>query len=444
MRGRPIVTVRDFSGGLNSRDAPMDLADNESPSLRDFQPVGDQGAIQRRLGDLVSASDWANAGGGAPGMMFSRKLLDLFIPLDDGSLTDGTASIEGVPGGALNGQYAFAEMPALAGQGPVFYITPGTPRVPRYWDGAAAGSWTASAGTLPLAHYLCTAGNRVWAARTDADPDAVYWSELGDARNWPAANVTKFGVGDGEVITAIAAVDSQVIVFKESRAWVIYDLDTSANRPLGPYGNTARQTHETPYGLAFMDPRRGVSLTNGSSVELIGRNLGAGVVAYDFTFLDESLYMTGEAQGFTGIFEYRFRTKSWWRHTLNSAQTITEFNGSLYAARTGARRFYTMFNSGSSGFDGAALAPRGSQTAKRMQAIELVGEGTLTVAGRRDFLEATAFTRGPFSLPTANLSNRQRTTDLGMARALSVEVTGTGTDRQRIDELVVFGTARRD
>jgi hypothetical protein len=454
MRGQDVLTLRDFSGGLNLRDAPLDLADNESPAVVDFQPVGDQGAIQRRVGDLISGLDWGPSAGGAPGMLLSRKLSDLLIPTSDGALTDGTASIlEGVPVGALNGQYAFAEMPAVGGQGPVFYLTPGTPRVPRYWDGATNGNWTASTGTLPLAHYLCTAGNRVWAARTDADPDAVYWSNLGDARDWPAANVTRFGVGDGEVITGIAAVDSYVIVFKESRAWLIYDLDTSANRPLGPYGNSAYQMHETPYGLVFLDPRRGVSITNGGSVDPIGWKLGSDVVAYDFTFLDDSLYMAAQVGAGTGIYEYRFRTKSWWRHTLPSARSITEFAGLLLATRDGGRRYYTLMSTGSTDYLGATLTPSwrskpftpaGSHVAKRLRSAELVGEGTLTVVGRKDFLDAAAFTRGPFTLPTANQSNRQRMTDLGMAYALSLEIQGTGTDLQRIDELSIHTTTRRD
>jgi hypothetical protein len=90
------------------------------------------------------------------------------------------------------------------------------------------------------------------------------------------------------------------------------------------------------------------------------------------------------------------------------------------------------------------FTPAGSHVAKRLRSAELVGEGTLTVVGRKDFLDAAAFTRGPFTLPTANQSNRQRMTDLGMAYALSLEIQGTGTDLQRIDELSIHTTTRRD
>jgi hypothetical protein len=469
MRGRPAV-FSDFSGGLNLRESPLDLENNQSPDLADVQPVGDSGSIQRRLGDTVSSNDWAPPVGGAPGVFYSRKLGSLFVPTSDGQLSDGIAPLtvyEGVPAGALNGYYSIIEAPANGGQGPVYYSKPDTPRVMRYWDGAAAGNWTASAGTVPAAHHLIYAGNRVWAARTDADPDALYWSEIGEPRNWPAANITRFGVGDGEVITAIASCPAGILLFKETRAWLIYDLDTSANRPLGAYGNSLHRPIETPYGTVFYDPQRGVSLSDGSRVDHIGQALSPsapstisldGTVIYDLAFRERSLFaaarvLTADGTTISGVFEYRFDTRTWWRHTLPDVRGLTSYGATLYGTRDGVRRLYQIVNSGALGYDGAALAPYwttkhlalgDSHLAKRIHSVEIVGEGTLTVEGRTNHGTAAAFTRGPFTLGVAAAAARQRIGDLGTGYALQLKLSGTGTDRMRLDELSVRATQRRD
>jgi hypothetical protein len=469
MRGRP-VAFSDFSGGLNLRESPLDIADNQSPDLADVQPVGDSGSIQRRLGDLTSSSDWAPAVGGAPGLFYSRKLSALFAPASNGELSDGIAPLtvyEGPPAGALNGYYSIIEAPANGGQGPVYYSKPDTPRVMRYWDGAAAGNWTASAGTVPAAHHLIYAGNRVWAARTDADPDALYWSEIGEPRNWPAANVTRFGVGDGEVITGIAPCAAGILLFKQTRAWLIYDLDTSANRFLGAYGNSLHRPIETPYGTVFYDPQRGVSLSDGSRVEHIGRMLSPsapsavsldGTVIYDLAFRERSLFAaarvpTADGTTISGIFEYRFDSQTWWRHTLPDARGLTSYGATLYGTRDGVRRYYQLINSGALRYDGATLTPYWTtkhftfgdpHMAKRLRSMEIVGEGTLTVEGRIDHGTAAAFTRGPFTLSAAAAAARQRVGDLGTAYALQVKISGSGAERMRLDELSVRAIQRRD
>jgi hypothetical protein len=64
----------------------------------------------------------------------------------------------------------------------------------------------------------------------------------------------QFDPGDGEQITAIGSVGPYVLVAKPSKLWLIYDLDTLANRPLGKnVGCVAhRSMVETPFGTFFL------------------------------------------------------------------------------------------------------------------------------------------------------------------------------------------------
>jgi hypothetical protein len=87
-----------------------------------------------------------------------------------------------------------------------------------------------------------------------ADPgSALVFSDLGDPRAWPAANIVLFDPNDGESITGIGECGAGLLVFKPSKAWLVYDLDTGANRPLGAGVGciSHRSIAVTPYGTVW-------------------------------------------------------------------------------------------------------------------------------------------------------------------------------------------------
>lgn len=72
--------INDFSGGLNTRDAPSQLADNETPDCMNIS-INERGGLEKRLGYVALNTGFANA----PTNLFYSKTLSTFL------VQDGTA-----------------------------------------------------------------------------------------------------------------------------------------------------------------------------------------------------------------------------------------------------------------------------------------------------------------------------------------------------------------
>jgi hypothetical protein len=108
---------------------------------------------------------------------------------------------------------------------------------------------------------------------TLADPgSAVVASALGNPRDFstPAGWVAEFDPNDGEQISGLGTIGPYVLVFKPSKTWLIYDLDTGANRRIGVnVGCVAhRSAVETPYGTFFL-AKDGVYRTDGTALKRV-------------------------------------------------------------------------------------------------------------------------------------------------------------------------------
>jgi hypothetical protein len=427
MRGRPLQ-YRDFSGGLNLRAGAYGLAENEAALLRNFRPTA-RGSLKSRQGD-TNILDSGDIGSGAISGIFRVGALsagtadDLIIGMDSGNIyryTSGSGATLLYGAGPSFSIYDVIEAPTSGGQGPIYatssagnlYMT----TVP------AVNLWTASTGTLPAAaKYLAYVGNRAWAAGmtgygalTDAG-SALVFSNLGDPRDWPAANVVQFDPHDGEAITGIGEVGAGLLVFKQSKAWLVYDLDTGANRPLGlGVGCVShRSIIQTPQGTIWAGNKQ-VWISDGTSVRPLGDEMISadpsalpGIETYllpgaslSAAYHDDRYLLSGQSVSGGGattvypIFEYDFATKSWWQHTtlgglLVSAQT----DGTaprLWAG--GHARLDRMFDSGAWLTAGGGALDRSwygpyhtlGPGKERLRGVEIEGSGMVGVAAVPDF-----------------------------------------------------------
>jgi hypothetical protein len=381
VRGRALQ-FRDFSGGLNTKAGPYGLAENEAATLRNFRPTM-RGSLKSRVGD-TNLLDSSDVGAQAMMSLSSVEALGageadyLLAGMADGKLyryqSGSTASLLGTF--TASGVWDFVDAPTSGGQGPVYGVN-GT-IAKQITTAPVIADWTAATGTLPAtAKYLAYVGNRVWAAGMSSygaltDPtSALVFSNLGDPRDWPAANVVQFDPNDGEGITGIGEVSSGLLVFKRSKAWLVYDLDTGANRPLGTGVGciSHRSIVQTPYGTLWWGEGQ-VWTTDGSAVrelsEKIGPTLGtyllAGYLAQATATYFENRYTLSAqtADGLTAmtLLEYDFASKSWWEHsTRGGLLARSQIGGSqsgLYAG--GSSKLDQMFATPSAWLDGGGAA----------------------------------------------------------------------------------------
>ena len=474
--GLPVL-INDFSGGWNALDDPLKLPPDQSQLLLNVRPGGglDVGAspaaLSVRAGDVnLSTSVITRPVHLAP----YNTGATVIVGGNDGavySVDSGTGVVTNIRAAVgILGSFMFAEGAPSGGQGPLYGLVPlnVAPFVEaRQWTGAGAlAAWTASAGTLPLARQLLWVQNRMWAfgrgGTSPAGLSDVAWSELGDPRNWPAANLTKLDPDDGDELITAAAFGATIVAFKQRKAWRIYDLDTSANTALAYGTGAARFAVTTPIGIVFDDPDQGLMVTDGVNIKRLPNGERAGIIGSNGSENFRGATWTGQPVAFGGsiffpvlegagfgftelIYEYDLKTSTWARHDGGSLITVVDAGTGvsqdrMYIASSLVAGKVIKFMQAAAiprHADASTLAPTYTSpwfyeadpnVTKRLVALFVEGVGTFNVSIYRNFDDVNAvITRGPFTLPAGAKASELRLNDLGVGRAFMVKIVGTGT-----------------
>jgi hypothetical protein len=333
MRGDVKLFEQPGKGGVNFQDSAYTLKEYEARDARNMVSTV-HGAVRKRQGTvtLATISDTLTSlfASSDPSTLIAAGLTKLYKIDSGGVVTDisGAAYTSGVP-------WEMVLAAGSGGQGPVYAMN--GVDAPRQWPGTGNfAAWTASTGTLPNGTCMIYAGNRVFVghpASGTADPDStVYFSNVGDPRDWPVANVVLFDPNDGDEITGLGTIGQYVLVFKNDKAWVVYDLDTGANRKLGEgIGCVAKRTIvETPSGTFFLSKDHGVMVTDGSTAKPVSnqvlpliRSLNPAMRANACgAFHNDHYYLSFSVGGIRNdiILDYDIQQSIWWVHVIGTAQ----------------------------------------------------------------------------------------------------------------------------
>jgi hypothetical protein len=246
--------------------------------------VDANGVLRRRKGCWTAANwaaqtwSWAYMVKNPSTVTFPRPIL-LAQSLDIYSATYSPYAATASIGGAfapITSVGNFVEAAVSGGQGPLYGNVNGGTMV--HWTGTGnLGSWTAVSGTntnwsylgsVPVGTILYYHLNRVWIATGNT----LYWSDIGDPRVWPTQNVIKLDPDDGDQITGLAKLGTNLIVFKRKKIYLIYDDVTGYNRTISTTigANAPKSIAETPQGIMFMDRNSGPCVTDGKNVTVLG------------------------------------------------------------------------------------------------------------------------------------------------------------------------------
>lgn len=324
----------DFTGGLDTKDAPYLLTDNVARDLQNVQGTT-AGAITKRNGLVTFATPavsltslYGYEATTGPALIAAGGTSLYAIDSAGGVSTIKTGMTAAHP-------WEWVQSQATGGQGPLYGMN--GIDTPQQWTGASTtADWTATTGAVPNGKYMVLAGNRIWVSGVTANPARVYFSDLIPANNgpvvWPAANVAIFDENDGAPITGLGHVGPYILVTKARRMYVITDFNTGDARRLSDnIGCVAhRSIAQAPEGTYFLAEDRGVYLTDGSKITSISdkiqptidgvqdRPAAAGV------YFDGHYYLSVDTGGTFGqndtVLDYDSSLNSWWLHTFGSAQ----------------------------------------------------------------------------------------------------------------------------
>lgn len=458
------VVLEDFTGGLDAVNGPLDVALNRAPILVDLSVAHDGRRLRVRDPDAPLNDTLSNI---ARMFYFGTVagVSKLLVARSDGGLSvievgTGVATSLQAAVAAVDKSYRFAQGSPSGGQGPVYMISPTTAaggRVGLQYDGTTLATWTATTGNVPPAKLLLWAGNRMFAfgdstTPTGLSPNTYVWSDIGNPRSWPAANTNTLDPDDGDQITAAAAISGLIIVFKRRKAYVVYDLDTGANRPLQYGAGAGNFAATTPIGVIFDDPDQGLLVTDGSSVRPL-ENGALADLTFDPTsptpktvgdpvaFGDSVFFGAIEGDGSGSIYEYDTRHKGWWRHRGGAIIAPGQYNGYpvIYSGESGGvahvRRFKDARQIGASVYyDGSAIIANygtpwlhagSADRKKRFGPAFVTGASDIavpaTIRGYHDFKASASFTRTA-AMTAAGYTGTFRINSIGASHALQLQL----------------------
>jgi hypothetical protein len=444
MRGKRYV-FDDFSGGINLTDDPAGLPSNESPNLLDVI-AADDGALQIRNDDLLYTPSCLVSPTSI--IALSPTLLLYASGSTFATVVPSTLVHTSVATGLGGTQWEFEYAAVSGGQGPIYALS-GT-ATPKYvTTTGTVGTWTASAGAIPAGSYMVWHANRMWVAGVAANPSRLYWSNIGDPRDWPVANVVDLDPNDDDIITGMAAVGRFLIVFKERSFFVITDNNTGANQRIakGVGCLSHRSIASTANGVLFLANDHHVYETDGFNLTStrIARKIHGELVQVDDAVLRTaaaaihrgSYYLT-YADTFAGTsyitWQYDMTTGSWWRHRDGGLQLVPwNDNGTenvlLCIFGTSITAMFRVPNgartSKSSYWRSPILTFGDPAVNKRCREIVVMGSGTnFAVRYGKDYAAPSALTEESIGLGATIVAGRVPT--LGVARAWQFEVRTDG------------------
>lgn len=378
MRGNPIK-FSNFSAGLNTMDGPYLVTTGECRDCSNVTSTA-RGSIVRRNGvatfaDAPSSTSYNSlfaletAVGSAP-----RKSL---VAVCDAAIyaIDGVGARVTLKTGVSSGvTWEFCSYPGTTTPGaPAYAFGMNGTNTPQKFIGDttlspasnAMTDWVATVGTVPNGRYAVQWQERLWVAGVSGKGSSLYYSGVGDAYNWPTANVADiFDSADGEDITGLATVGAYLLVFKRSKVWVVYDVDVDlgplkrvVSRNIGTCSH--RSVVETPNATLFLTPDKGVWSTDGSTVRDLSAKVGpsfnidpsietnACAAYWNNHYYVSIPTLAHSSAGDDVLMDYDMQLQSWWKHTVPAQQLVTwrkTTNGAslLYGIRALSRGSSTL------------------------------------------------------------------------------------------------------
>ena len=250
------LQFRDFSGGLNIRDAAPELAANESPDLWNIT-LDERGAIGKRLGytkynssafglSLTSAGDYWASGQNQITQAGTGLYKDTTTtPFKTFSTPDacGMADFKGllIIVHPVDGMFKYD------------------------------GTTVTALGAGPKGNCILTWQNKLWVSGDPAAKSRVYFSAAGDETSWPGTNFVDLREKDQEAVTALAGASGIDVVgkpgmlaAKRRSLYRIYDSSTGAFQTLDTeIGCASPQSFTNGFQRTVLLSEKGIFWTDG-------------------------------------------------------------------------------------------------------------------------------------------------------------------------------------
>jgi hypothetical protein len=242
----PRFLLDNFAGGLNLRDSPGEIAQNETPSALNWT-LDQRGGLKRRKGCEAISVSLPGTGGKAAFIFYSAALDQWLCARESAAamhLFTRPGDFSGVwtDRGSINASVAaFVSFVDFAGATPKVVLASGVIGSAngdvRTWDGTTLTTVFGLQGSA-----LAVWENRVWMAgytisTASGNPTTLFACKSGDPATWAVASGgLQVDLRDlnGAALTALGIAGGNLIAFKQRSAYRITDFATGAYQTLDP------------------------------------------------------------------------------------------------------------------------------------------------------------------------------------------------------------------
>lgn len=287
----PLI-VRDFAGGLNLRDQPSQLAENESPSCMNAT-LNERGGAEKRLGyeldgpldtgepdpfpaDVVNSHDSVVLGlvlVQAGDEIYKRTAAGAYTLIDDFTTAARVTFVD------------FDDVVVMVHPVDGIFTTDGSTFSSRVGDpivGQAVAAWQ----------------GKVWVA----DGTTIYWSAIGDPATWsPSVDFVRLlEPDDRPVVKLTVSANGGLVAQKRRSSHRILDSETGANATIDPSHGAAGPLAAVTYeGLVVSISDEGIFVTDGLlPLEFVSSKVAP-------VFREENLAMASLADMAAGVYQDR-------------------------------------------------------------------------------------------------------------------------------------------
>lgn len=260
-----LLRIRDFSGGLNLREAPPELAANESPDLWNVT-LDERGGVAKRLG-FAKVNGTPFSGG------FTQNLHYSGVGAND--VTQAGASLYLGTTNTARLTYSTTARGALTDfNGKVWAVHP-VDGLHSSTDGITWALINAAIKGVSITPWQ----NRLLVCGDPAQPQMVQASAIGDGTDWTTVaghgwnNQLRENPNDGSGVFALGSASGVdiagrpgLIACKRDSTYRLYDSSTGAYQTLDPnIGAASAKSVTTSFGRTVILSRQGIFTTDGVS-----------------------------------------------------------------------------------------------------------------------------------------------------------------------------------
>lgn len=260
---------KDIGLGINTRADLYELRPGESSSASNIVPASRGQAIMRRDG-LTVFNNLSPAVGLPIQTICEWPLRDKLV-ISQGNDIYWTTRL---PGGAWTkifdtaaaGNFPWCFELAKSGSGAELLWMVNGRDPPQHWDGVAAATTAWPVGIPPVGcTFLRLWKNRMVMGGDPLAPERLYYSSVGNPALPNPLNFIdlRSSYDDNDVLTWSELIGDNLLIFKKNSTWLIYDINTFANRRLGFPGCPATQLSANLNGVVYFIGAGSLWVTDG-------------------------------------------------------------------------------------------------------------------------------------------------------------------------------------